>query len=276
MIIDAHLHIWRATPHYPNPDATIVSPFSDVPIELLADYMAEYGVDRAVLVQPLFPGVDNSYIADCAAADPHKYAAVCVVDSSQPDAADQLEYWVTERGCKGLRLRPNMSDEEHIFGTPPTYPLWQQAAKLGIAINIVARPQHIPKIRHLLEQFPTVPTIIDHMAHPQVSDGVQSPDFQALLHLAQFKNISIKPTGYYYFSAQRYPYTDCWDFFRAIYDHFGAERLIWGSDFPHVLLKTGYRRSLLMQERVFPFLTPTDLRLMMGENALRLYWKTPN
>ncbi|KAB2860468.1 MAG: amidohydrolase family protein, partial [Anaerolineae bacterium] len=56
-------------------------------------------------------------------------------------------------------------------------------------------------------------------------------------------------------------------------DRYGAGRLIWGSDFPHVLLKTGYRRSLLMQERIFTYLSESDLRLMMGANAERLYWR---
>ncbi len=272
MIIDAHVHIWRATADYPKPNATIVSPFSDVPIELLADYMAEYGIDRAVLIQPLFPGFDNSYVADCAAANPQKYAAVCVVDTSQPDAADRLDYWVTERGCRGLRLRPNMPDEAGVFGSPQTYPVWARAAALGVVINIVARPQHIDSIRHMAERFPSVSIIIDHMAHPHIQDGIHSPEFQALLDLAALPNVHIKPTGYYYFSGERYPYADCWDFFRAVYGRFGPERLIWGSDFPHVLLKTGYRRSLYMHERVFPDLDLKGFRLMAGENARRLYW----
>ena len=272
MIIDAHVHIWRATADYPKPNATIVSPFSDVPIELLADTMTEYGIDRAVLIQPLFPGFDNSYVADCAAAYPQQYAAVCVVDTSQPDAADKLDYWVTEHGCRGLRLRPNILDQTGVFGSPQTYPVWARAAALGVVINIVARPQHIDSIRHMAERFPSVPVIIDHMAHPHIQDGIHSPNFQALLDLATLPNLYIKPTGYYYFSGQGYPYADCWDFFRAVYARFGPERLIWGSDFPHVLLKTGYRRSIYMHERVFPDLDPTGFRLMAGENARRLYW----
>src|SRR6266852_1539281 len=95
-------------PTYPNPAGTIVSPLSDVPVELLMQYMTEHGVDRAVLVQPMYPGEDNSYVANCAAAQPDRIAAVCVVDPRQPEAADRLEYWVREHGCKGLRLRPRL------------------------------------------------------------------------------------------------------------------------------------------------------------------------
>src|SRR5439155_9485276 len=123
MIVDAHLHVWRAFAGYPQPAVTTVSPVSDVPVELFCEYMAEHGVDRAVLVQPLYPGEDNSYIADCAAARPDRFAAVCVVDPRRDGAADRLDYWVTHRGCKGLRLRPRVAAEEASFGDPATFPL---------------------------------------------------------------------------------------------------------------------------------------------------------
>src|SRR5438552_4160508 len=55
MIVDAHLPVWRAIPAYPEPAVTTISPVSDVPVELLREYMAEHGVDRAVLVQPMYP-----------------------------------------------------------------------------------------------------------------------------------------------------------------------------------------------------------------------------
>jgi L-fuconolactonase len=268
MIIDAHLHIWRAIPDHPNPGATIVSPASDVPVELLNEYMAEYGVDRAVLVQPMYPGEDNSYVADCAAAQPDRFAVVCVVDPRTPGAEDRLEYWVCERGCKGLRLRPRLSAESAIFGEPSTYPLWERARALKVVISLLANQEHLPTVASLAERFPEVSIVIDHMAHPDVRAGVAG--LRALLDLARYPNVYVKPTGFYYYSQQPYPYEDCWDLVRAVYDKFGPTRLIWGSDFPHVLLKTGYRRAMLLAERAFPFFSQTDL--IMGGNAARLYW----
>lgn len=272
MLVDAHLHVWRATRDYPDPSATIVSPLSDVPVELLAEYMAEHGVDRAVLVQPLYPGEDNSYVAECAAAQAERYAAVCVVDPRRPGAADRLVYWVEERGCRGLRLRPRITGEEVLFGDPATYPLWERARALDVVVNVLANPEHLPALTSLVERFPDVTVLIDHMAHPDVAAGVQSPPFRTLLGLARYPRVHVKVTGYYYYSRQRYPYADCWDFFRTLYDHFGPTRLIWGSDFPHVLLTSGYRRNLLLQERAYPFLSPTDLEMIMGGNASALYW----
>ena len=62
-----------------------MSPTSDIRVELLDQYMDEHRVDRAVLVQPLYPGEDNSYVAHCATRQPERFCAVCVVDSGAPE-----------------------------------------------------------------------------------------------------------------------------------------------------------------------------------------------
>ena len=86
MLVDAHAHVWRAVPNYPEPAATTVSPVSDVPVEILDEYLTEYGVDRAVLVQPVYPGEDNGYVADCATADgtPFQLAVAPVQYGDEP------------------------------------------------------------------------------------------------------------------------------------------------------------------------------------------------
>jgi predicted TIM-barrel fold metal-dependent hydrolase len=272
LIVDAHVHVWRAMPDYLTPTTTAISPLSDVPVELLQEYMDEYGINRTVLVQPLYPGEDNSYVADCAAADPARFATVCVINPLNPGAEDRLEFWARKRGCKGLRLRPRISAEGAVFGSPATLPLWERASALGIVISVLANPEHLPTVALLAERFPDLPIVLDHMAHPDVVGGVQTQEFQTLLKLARYPNVYVKVSGYYYYSRQPYPYADCHDLFRALHDRFGPTRLVWGSDFPHVLLKVGYRRNLLLQQRVYPFLSQDDLDLIMGRNATKLYW----
>jgi L-fuconolactonase len=163
--------------------------------------------------------------------------------------------------------------EEAIFGSPDSYPLWEQIQGLGITVNILCDPPHLSRIDRLAADFPGVDIIIDHMAHPNPALGPDAPAFQALLDLAKHPRVYVKATGYYYYSQTRYPYEDCWDLFKALHARFGASRLIWGSDFPHVLLTAGYRRTMLLQERFYSFLTPDELDDMMGLNASRLYWE---
>jgi predicted TIM-barrel fold metal-dependent hydrolase len=271
MRVDAHLHIWRAAEAETPGVRTIVPPQTDVPIELASETMLENQIDRAVLVQPVFRGEDNSYVAECARAEPTKFAAVCVVDPRIPNADERLMHWIG-RGCRGLRLRPRIAAEAAAFGDPSTYPLWQAAEREGIVVSVLAGPEHAPAIGELARRFPTVPILIDHMGHPSVAEGVNGKGFQELLRLSNCPSVLIKVSGFYHFSRERSLYPDCWDLIRAVHDRFGPRRLIWGSDFPHVLLASGYRRSLALPEQALGGWSATDCDLIMGLNAAKLYW----
>jgi predicted TIM-barrel fold metal-dependent hydrolase len=269
MLVDAHVHIWKKDPLYPDPSATIMSPASEIPLELLRRYLDEHGVGRAVLVQPMYPGEDNSLVADAARAEPDRFAAVCVVDPRLPDAPDRLESWVKERGCRGLRLRPAFAGEGAAFESDP---LWERARKLGIVVSILGRPEHLPAIARRAERYSDVRLIIDHLAHPDPAAGPDAPAFRALLALAERPNVFVKPTGFHNFSKRPYPHEDCDELFKAVFERFGPDRLIWGSDFPHVLLKAGYGPALRHFERRYPFVGRNERERIMGRTAERLYW----
>ena len=270
--VDAHLHVWRAAAAGDSQVATIVPPSIDVPIELVAAYLDEHGVDRAVLVQPVFPGEDNSYVAECARNQPHRFAAVCVVDPTQPGAEGRLAYWVEERGCRGLRLRPRFPREAALFGDPSTFALWRTASRTQTVVSVLAAPEHLPALAELLERFPGVDVIVDHLGHPDLAAGRGRPALLALLKLAMFPRLFVKLSGFYHFTKEHYPYSDCIDSVRILYDRFGAQRLIWGSDFPHVVLTMSYPRSLHWLERECSFIPPAERELILGRNALKLYW----
>jgi L-fuconolactonase len=268
MIVDAHVHIWKQDLRFPNPSATFMSPTSEIPLDLLSRTMDEHGMGRAVLVQPMYPGEDNSLIADAARAQPDRYAAVCVVDPRFPEAPDRLEHWVRDRGCRGLRLRPAFAPETAAFENDA---LWERCRKLGIVVSVLARMEHVAAIGRRAAKFPEVPILVDHLAHPDPAAGTSAPAFQALLGLADFPNVIAKPTGFHNFSKRPYPHEDCDLFFRAVLDRFGAERMIWGSDFPHVLIKGGYGPVLRHFERRFS-VGQAERDLILGRNAERLYW----
>lgn len=273
-IVDAHLHVWRAAEDDTPTVRTIVPPQTDVPVELARQTMAEHQVDRAVLVQPVFRGEDNSYVAQCVHADPEKFAAVCVVDPCTPGAEKRLDYWASQ-GCRGLRLRPRIPAEAVIFGDPATYPLWEAAQRLGVVVSLLASPEHVPAVGSLAERFPRVPIVIDHLGHPHTSSDATPSSFRPLLDLARHSQIPLKVSGFHHFSRQRFPYVDFWELVRAAYDQFGPERLIWGSDFPHVLLANSYGRSMRSTDQALPDLSLAERELVMGANALRLYWPGP-
>lgn len=270
-VVDSHLHVWRAAAG-PTPGVqTIVPPQTDVPVELAAETMDEHGVSRAVLVQPVFPGEDNTYVAACARSAPERFAAVCVVDPRRAGAEERLEHWV-RLGCRGLRLRPRIAGEQEIFGDPATYRLWETAERLGVVVSLLAGVEHAQRIGKLAERFSRVPIVIDHLGHPDPREGASGGGFRALLALAQHANVYLKLSGFYHFSRERFPFSDCAVQVRAAYENFGGERLLWGSDFPHVLLACGYVRSLGVVEEALGRLNAADQVRVMGGNVERLYW----
>lgn len=271
-LIDSHLHVWRAASHKGMPAAglphTIVPPTADVPLDLAREVMADHGVERAVLVQPVFRGEDNSYVADAARAEPERFAAVCVVDPLVPGATARLAEWVG-RGCRGLRLRPRLPAESAVFGDPATYPLWEAAERLNVVVSVLADMEHAGAIAGLAQRFVGVPIVVDHFAHP---DLAESRGYRQLLDLAEHRNVYVKLSGFHHVSRERFPYTDCRPLVRAVYEHFGGARLLWGSDFPHVLLASSYSRCRLLVEQMLDNMSDRECREIMGESAHRLYW----
>ena len=139
---------------------------------------------------------------------------MCVVDPRKLDAAETLRYWVRERGCRGLRLRPRTADEAAAFDTPATGTLWQAIETLGVAVNVLAGSEHLPMIAVVAKRYPGVPILIDHLANPGLVGATAASE--GLLRLAEFPEVYVKLSGYYYFSREAYPYRDCRDLVRRV------------------------------------------------------------
>jgi predicted TIM-barrel fold metal-dependent hydrolase len=269
--VDAHMHVWQAASGATPSASTLVPPQTDVPIEEARQVLAAHGIQRAVLVQPMFRGEDNSYVARSAQAEPDRFAAVCVVDPRISGADVRLAHWVSE-GCRGLRLRPVVPEEEAVFGDPSTFGVWKAAERLGVVVSVLCRPQHVGAIAALAARFPAVPIVVDHLGQPDPSAGAHAPEFRELLALAAHPRVSIKTSGFYHFSRVQYPFDDCAPLVRAVYEHFGPGRMIWGSDYPHVTITCGYARSLDLPGIALADLPPSERNLIVGDNALSLYW----
>jgi L-fuconolactonase len=156
------------------------------------------------------------------------------------------------------------------FKATSTYPLWQAAEELGVAVNLLANFEHLATVAELAARFATVPIVVDHIAHPALPFDAAAA--RPLFALARFPNIRIKLSGFYYFSGQPFPYADCEGLMAAVREHLGPHRVLWGSDFPHALLKARYARAVAAAERFVSFLGADSREPVLGDNAPHLYW----
>jgi predicted TIM-barrel fold metal-dependent hydrolase len=202
----------------------------------LAAWMDTAGIRRAVIVHASTAyGYDNSYVADVIDAHRDRFRYVGAVDVMADDAAERCEYWVTQRGMAGFRIFASGSTMDATSGAwladPKTFPAWEMAAKLGIPVCVQSRAANYPMLEVLLTRFPTVKVVLDHLAHPDVSDGAPFANAQPFFDLARYPNLYLKLTERNFWDLDRH-HVSTQAFVEQTVAAYGSGRIAWGSNFP--------------------------------------------
>jgi predicted TIM-barrel fold metal-dependent hydrolase len=275
-VIDIHPHIVSPdTRRYPlaplGGKQSIWSSERPTTYEMLIEAMDDAGVDKAAIVHSSTAyGYDNSYVADAVEAVPSRFTGVCSIDVMAPDAVKTFDYWLG-RGCTGMRLfttGSTMPDQATWFADPKTFPFWEHAAAKNIPVCVQMKQQGIPILRRIMERFPKVTIILDHLSRAPFADGPPygaAADFLALAKYSQvylkITPVNVAPTTW----GKGTPET----FFGKIIDTFGASRIAWGSNFPN---SVGTLREILGAARnAFSFAKESDQDWIFGKTAQTLY-----
>jgi len=276
MIVDIHPHVISTdTVRYPNsPLGGHKSDWSrdrPVSVDQMLAAMDQAGIAKAALVQAsTCYGHDNSYVADAVAAHPERFTGVFSVDVLAPDAAEKIRYWV-ERKLTGLRLftagstMPNQADW---LDDPRSFPAWECASEVGIPVCMQMTVKAIPQLMGMLERFPKVSVILDHLAKPTLSDGPPYAAAVGVFRLARYNNLYLKVTPRTVAEARNGKATPA-SFFPLLVSEFGASRIAWGSNFP---ASEGTLSELLKaSQEGLSVLSAEDREWIFSKTALTLY-----
>ena len=234
MIVDTHVHVWEIDPpKYPvGPTAPTWNSYPDEPgtaDELLAE-MDVHGVDWTVLVQTSWSTWDNGYIADSVERFPNRFIGHGLIDPQDPNNAEQVRYWIKERGLAGFRLHPMYYPDEKILLTRQNEAMWEEIASLDAVIQFHLRAEFADQVAVIADRHPSLKLILDHMGYPQVD--ADEAEFQPIVDLAAYDNICLKLSDVAGRSSQGFPYTDVHPFIEKLVGAFGAERMVWGTGYP--------------------------------------------
>ncbi len=183
--------------------------------------MEEAAVDRAVLVQGISAyGFDNRYAVDSRRRFPKHTTSVVYLDQTAADVAGRLRSLVEDQEVRGLRW---VAFGETGVAEPRA--LWDEAAALGVPVVVTLLADKLPELLDALPALPTIPLALDHCAFADFSRGV--PD--DLGALAAFPNLHLKVSTI----ALRLlaEHGDVRDGLAELAAHFGADHLMWGSDY---------------------------------------------
>ena len=270
MIIDTHLHVWSDDfSRYPFSDGRTTDQLGTV--ELLNQTMDEAGVDKAVIVQPIHYLYDNRYVAACVRRFPDKFAAVGLLDRTAPDVADQLERLVKEEGFCGLRLHLAKPDDPSEWAAPDQDATWKRAESLGACMQVYGPASHLPAVEPIIRRFPKVTVVLDHIGGAPIDENPPYPLLNNVLRLAECPNVYVKFTPKGHKSKLPYPFEDTFATYRRIFDVFGPERVMWGTDFPGVLRNIGYLPALDLFRTHLDFLTLEDKEWLFSKTALKVW-----
>jgi predicted TIM-barrel fold metal-dependent hydrolase len=273
--IDAHVHVWTSDlQKYPiaaEHSASDMVPAQFHPEDLMRQCKA-HGVDRIVLIQMSFYSFDNRYMLDCISQYPQTFAGVAIIDENEPHVATTIRE-LKSQGVRGLRL---YSDAAHVAkwsDSKSMRKLWQVAADEAITLCLLADPEALPSIDGMCQKFPETRVAIDHFARIGMRGPIEEAPMERLGRLAKYPNTFLKTSAFYALGKKVPPYLDIAEMFRQMYDAFGAERMLWGSDCPYQLegMHT-YEASLSLIRDRLDYLTTAERDSILSKTAEKLFF----
>jgi len=266
-IIDPHVHVWKNDTRYPWARETLNPPAQDALPETLLALMKANGVAKTVIVQVIHYRWDNSYAADVLKQYSESFQGVARVNPQDNEAPDHVSKLV-EDGFVGVRISPAADEAGDWIRGPLMEPLWRRCRDEKASLSVLAPITRIPDVTALIEQFQDLDVIIDHMA----DCPPDRPDLLApLLELRRYPNVFVKVSHTWSLSRQDYPYADSQEQVKRVYDAFGPQKLMWGTDWPLVEGYCGYGKALAMVRDEMAFLNDEDKRWMLSQTVRRVF-----
>ncbi|MCC6585786.1 MAG: amidohydrolase [Bryobacterales bacterium] len=272
LIIDTHAHIYSPDEKkYPPLPKPYRPPGGKGSTEDLAKEIKAAGVRAVCAIQTqTFYGFDNRYVCDSARANPSWMIGVCNLNPDDPKSPDVLRALARDCAIRGYRSIPSPRSKQ--LDDASVRRMWRAAAELGIVVNVLINRENAAGLGKLLGEFPTLRVVLDHSMNIKAG-----PDMKAIvndvLRLARFKNLRAKltfiPTG----STTGYPCADMHEACLEVIQAYGAERCVWGSDFPCELWcpKVTYQEHLRIFQKDLP-LKEDQRAQILGGTAKKLWF----
>jgi len=271
-ILDAQVHAYERN-HSGRPWVGTLHGPAEVTGDQMVAAMDSVGVDGAVLVSPFsMYRYDASYALEVYDAHPSRFRLVKPVDPTDPAVADTIADWAATKGTVGIRimLRDEVSNDP---ADPGLNRVLAAAARHSLPVNLLCWGR-LAQAAQLASRNPNTQLVIDHL-------GLQQPfepppptqpfaELPRVLALAAHSNIAIKISGACTLSHEAFPYKDIWDPLARIFDAFGFNRCMWGTDWTRAVALLTYREGV-EAFRVTDRLSESDRAALMGDTLARVY-----
>jgi L-fuconolactonase len=275
--IDAHQHYWdprRGDYGWMPPDDPVLTRVYG-PADLAPD-LAAAGIERTVLVQAAPTVAETDYLLELAESTPSVAAVVGWIDFEDRAQLGQIERW--RRHPKFAGLRPMIQDIPDTSWMLRDEVQWAYAAlaDLDLTFDALGFSRHLPNFLQVMQRHPGLRVVIDHAMKPRIRDhGSAEREFAAwaegMKRLAGETGAFCKLSGLVTEAKADWRDDDLAPYVAIVLEAFGADRVMWGSDWPVCRLHCDYARWHASAQSLSAGLSETERAAIFGGTAARFY-----
>lgn len=272
MVIDTHVHFWKynSVEYAWIDDSMKMLRKNYLPADLELT-LKRNGVDGCVAVQAATKEVETRFLCELANTHPVIKGVVGWVDLQSEQAARSLQEFSAYPAIKGIRHIVEAEPDDFLYNTDFRRGL-TLLAEFGYTYDILISNRQLKSAVDLVAAFPQQPFILDHCAKPDIRNKEIDNWKKNIQALAAHPNVSCKLSGLLtethwgaWSPGDFYPYLD------VVFEAFGTERLLFGSDWPVMLLSGIYVQWKSLLEKYMENHLPEEKENVFGLNAQRIY-----
>lgn len=272
MKIDSHQHFWRySAESYPwiQPGWPIRRDFLPPDLEPLLDGA---GLDGSIAVQARQSLEENDFLLALADRNPRVLGVVGWADLRSHRVEESLASLSRHPRFVGVRhVAQDEPDDRFLAGEAFMRGIGR-LRQFRLTYDILIFPKQLPAAIELVSRFPEQRFVLDHIAKPLIRDGILSPWREQIRELARHPGVLCKVSGMV--TEARCPGWKAADFqayWDVVWEAFGPERLMYGSDWPVALLGGEYRQVFDLATGLASQMSASDRDRFFGGNAERFY-----
>ncbi|MFC5392035.1 amidohydrolase family protein [Bosea vestrisii] len=272
MRIDAHQHFWslaRGDYGWLTPALGVIH--RDFGPADLAPLLAAHNLERSILVQAAPTEAETAYLLDIAAKTPFVAGVVGWTDFDARDAAKRIAALAGDPLLVGLRPMVQDIADDGWLARPELALAFEAMVANGLVFDALLKPRHIPAMLTVLERHADLACVIDHGAKPDLVFGDLASWRDGIGALAAHPGLTCKLSGLVTEAGPDWTL----ETLRPVVEHllasFGPERLIFGSDWPVVMLRASYAQWIGAAQALLAGLSETQRAAVFGGNAQKLY-----
>lgn len=273
MLIDAHQHFWEYSPaHYPwISESMDILQRDYLPSDLLP-LLRDAGLHASIVVQARQSEVETDWLLALAARHDFVCGVVGWIDLCAPDLERRLARYATTPWLKGFRHVLQDETDDRYMLRPSFLRGLREIARHGYCYDILVFPRQLSAVIECLDRLPEMPLVIDHIAKPAISNGEWQPWADELRLIASFPHVYCKLSGMLTQSTWPItPPTVLSRYMEHVLDVFGANRLIFGSDWPVCTLAASYQKAFDVVSGFVRQSAPGHVDAILGRNAQQFY-----